>query len=236
MPLRSIVFLLFFFWPCYVAGKVPSAVDVAANIQKKYEGLFSFSVEVEFLTDMGAYKICYYQKGEDVRIRWKVRRDGKYVSILQSNFSKGMVPEGFPVLPFSLKDFTSPYKEWKTAGINTQKFSYEYITHLPCVVIGDINKVYIDIENFALRKKTINNVEYLFRNFVHIGNYFLPSNMDIKCNGHSYQGNIIWKHINKENSNLMEDTGKGGTSLKIDEPPLFKCLPTAKELFRESLF
>jgi len=235
--LRFILFFFIFF--CFFVdswAKFPSPADVANLITKKYRGLVSFAVEVSFEDAKGnIYMAQYWQRKRDLKIIWKKKDRDKFVSlligILNSNQIKTYPPlKDFPVLPFSLEDFVAPYRVWNVLGLDLTVTSYDFVDHMPCVVIGgSFNKVFIDIENYVTRKKIIGNKTYLFRNFVHIGNYFFPTSVEVICEGMIFHGKIEWKNINNLSTNPFKQILKqeGGPSIMGNiEPPLFKCLPT----------
>lgn len=205
--------------------------EIFINIKKEYKGLKSFYMHVDFINFDGRHiSYDYLQKGQDVKILWSQSRNKTRENLMYGYIKNGKIIKDVPIIPLTLQDFIYPEIMLYSMKLEKNQISYEYVDHIPCVVMGDTNKIYVDIENFVIRKKIIDSKEYLFKDFVHIGNFFLPNKIEIKCGEKRYIGQIVWKEINiEEEINYLRSKKKSRGGIKFDEnmPPLLKCLPMA---------
>ncbi|WP_459877377.1 hypothetical protein [Desulfothermus naphthae] len=205
--------------------------EIFINIKKEYKGLKSFYMHVDFINLDGRHiSYDYLQKGQDVKILWSQSRNETRENLMYGYIKNGKIIKDVPIIPLTLQDFTNPEIMLYSMKLEKSQISYEYVDHIPCVVMGNTNKIYVDIENFVIRKKIIESKEYSFKNFVHIGNFFLPNQIEIKCGEKRYIGQIVWKEINIEEGIIyLRSKKKSRGGIKSDEnmPPLLKCLPMA---------
>jgi len=227
---------LYLLLPAIISGKPPEMKEIFINIKKEYKGLKSFYMHVDFINLDGRHiSYDYLQKGQDVKILWSQSRNETRENLMYGYIKNGKIIKDVPIIPLTLQDFIYPEKLLYSINLEKSQISYDYVDHIPCVVMGDTNKIYVDIENFVIRKKIIDSKEYLFKDFVHIGNFFLPNKIEIKSGKKRYIGQIVWKEINMVNeifftSSLIKTT----RIIKSEEntPPLLKCLPMATSSFK----
>lgn len=213
---KFLVLLAIFFIATNVHSIKILATDIDAKVKKEYKGLRSFSINVTLNIIDKKYKYILSQDEKDVYIQWEGLDNGTYIR-----------EEDIPVIPLSVHLFTDPYSSWLKLGIDTTHISYEYVNHMPCLVLGDNNKIYIDIEHFSIRKIVINNISYLFSDFMYIGNYYLPQKIDIMCSDSIIKGDIEWTGINQVVENRANNI-RGSYAIE----PLINCLPNFSQLFR----
>ena len=232
---RLFIIFLYLLIPPTVFGNPPDINEIFLNVKKEYKGLKSFYMHVDFINVHGPQILYdYFQKGQDVKVLWSTSRNETRENLLYGYIKNGKIIEDVPIIPLTLQDFTNPEIVLYLMNLEKNKISYEYVDHIPCVVMGNTNKIYVDIENFVIRKKIIEGKEYLFKDFVHIGNYFLPHKIEIKCGEERYIGQIVWKKINREEEiHYTSPVKKRIGGIKSDEntPPILKCLPMATSSF-----
>jgi len=228
---RLCITFLYLLLPAIISGKPPEMKEIFINIKKEYKGLKSFYMHVDFINFDGTHFLYdYLQKGQDVKILWSQSRNETRENLMYGYIKNGKIIKDVPIIPLTLQDFIYPEKLLYSINLEKSQISYDYVDHIPCVVMGDTNKIHVDIENFVIRKKIIDGNEYLFRNFVHIGNFFLPNKIEIKCGEKRYTGQIVWKEINMVKEIYYTSSGiKTTRAIKSEEniPPLLKCLPMA---------
>ncbi len=171
--LRFVLIFLCVLLPVNIFGKPPDINEIITNVQTQYKGLVSFDIGVNF-PSINASTIVYryVQKGSDVRILWGKNINGTVDCFMYGRVTNGKVIEDAPIIPLILEDFINLDKELDSMGIEKDNIYFDYVDHIPCFVIGGLDKIYVDIENFAIRKRVAHGKEYIFRDFVHIGNYF----------------------------------------------------------------
>ncbi len=237
MRLGLIFFFIFSICPQTMA-RLPSPLDVANLISKKYKGLESFSMKVSF-EDIGggSYIAKYWQRGENWKLLWEKKDKDNIIPLIieDSNLdnNKKLSLKKYPILPLSLQDFSDPYNDWVRWGIDVNCVSYEYVDHVPCIAIGNsLNRIFIDIENYVIRKKIINGRTYLFKDFLDVGNYLLPTIIQVKCNNGIFNGHITWEDINTLKpsvflSPIVPIQTKGLSVFESERPCVLNCLPMA---------
>ncbi|GAB6887784.1 hypothetical protein JCM13304A_12820 [Desulfothermus okinawensis JCM 13304] len=235
MFLRFVLIFLCVLLPVNIFGKPPDINEIITNVQTQYKGLVSFDIGVNF-PSINASTIVYryVQKGSDVRILWGKNINGTVDCFMYGRVTNGKVIEDAPIIPLILEDFINLDKELDSMGIEKDNIYFDYVDHIPCFVIGGLDKIYVDIENFAIRKRVAHGKEYIFRDFVHIGNYFLPNRVEIKCGENKYSGEILWNGINsgQEIEKIDLKNKKKGGPVPKQMPPFFKCLPMASSFFK----
>ena len=228
---RLCITFLYLLLPAIISGKPPEMKEIFINIKKEYKGLKSFYMHVDFINFDGTHFLYdYLQKGQDVKILWSQSRNETRENLMYGYIKNGKIIKDVPIIPLTLQDFIYPEKLLYSINLEKSQISYDYVDHIPCVVMGNTNKIYVDIENFVIRKKIIENKEYLFKNFVHIGNFFLPNKIEIKCGENRYIGQIVWKEINTKDEIdyfYSKNKRRGGIKSEENMPPLLKCLPMA---------
>jgi len=213
---RVFLLLVLLFFSTKASSLKILASEIDTNIKKAYNGLKSFSVNIVINIVDDQYKYFLAQDKNNVYIEWK-----------GVNNSTSIKEEDIPVIPLNIKMYTTPYDFWRSLGIDINKISYDYVNHVPCLVIGgDKNRIFIDIEHFSIRKIEINNVSYLFDDFMYIGNYYLPHKIEIVCSDSLIKGDIEWSGINQSIEKIHEIRGSNFPET------LIYCFPRFSEFFR----
>ncbi|MDK2922515.1 MAG: hypothetical protein PWR24_2072 [Desulfonauticus sp.] len=236
LKLKRLFFILICFFSLVITANtarafLPSLETIEQAWQENYSSLESFACLITWKNYPDLTTRVWFKKGNTL-VEWGIKKEQEQIfgAVLFQKEQQVLSSFDFTSpLPFVVYFFYSPAK-WKQLGVDIEKSRYVFWQDKPGLELGKgTRRVYYLNEYFYPLGFSLDDVTLIWKNFVYLGNFYLPTQGIFITPWAKEEFSLQWGSLNSLNNNFYFETSyfqkrysSLGSQIPVKYNPLFK--------------